>query len=324
MLKLYKILILLIVFSSQVTGQKNLVKNPSFEFMSVDSVWGNGQYDLLDSVWNPNYSSVDLMTRKSIEDCVCHAPHNNTFGYQEPRTGDNYIATYLFTMYHGTFYRPYEDFYGGEFYSTLEKDKIYEMEFFINIPDSLKLFSNALDVVLTKDTLIEIDNYSNYGYKVWSMDTIFSDSSNWNKVSFCFKAKGNENAVAIGNFHDTTQILFSKTPEDIDVYVVFLDDVSLKECPSCCVDQFPIEENVTVTYNLYNSTSLISFEIILNPETTGILEIFDSRGRLIDRQSYHESLNYYIPPKDLKPAMYFYSFELNNGEKQSGKFIIPN
>jgi hypothetical protein len=292
--------------------------------MSVDSVWANGQYDLLDSVWNPNQSSVDLYTRKSCEYCACHAPHNQSMGYQEPNTGDNFVGVGLFVLYNETFLYPYLDFYGGEFYSTLEKDKIYQLEFFINVPDSVHLFSNALDVLLTNDTIINFDDYSNTGYKVWSMDTIFGDTAHWSKVSFCFKAKGVENALAIGNFHDTTEILFSKIPDDIDAYILFIDDVSLTECPSCCVDQFPVEDNVTVIYDFNNGSSPLSFEIILNAETTGKMEIFDSRGRLIDTQSYFQSLNYYIPPLNLEPAMYFYSLELNNGEIQSGKFIIPD
>jgi hypothetical protein len=312
--------------------QINLILNPSGEQNSyipsnLAQYSGANDWWMINEDGSPDYFSV-LSNSASLS----YIP-NNRFGYQFSHDGNFYfgITNFDWNLHTdpnlGSCFHCRAEYLAGQFISPLEKGKTYLFEFWMSKADSLKLISNALDLFIAYNKEVDVydfENYANYGYTVWSEDEPFTEKVEWVKISTCFKAKGGERAFALGNFHDLTKIdLTYPYPDQVSVDYRYFDDFSMIECPTCCPEEFPIEDQLTV----YSSPSLYgtpaTLEMWLIPNSKGQLLIYDNAGRLIDNQDYSNLLNTYS--FDGKTAgMYHYSFTTDLGYATYGKVLVGN
>lgn len=307
-----------------VLSQNNLIKNPSCE-ESLQVPDNIAQYDFCIDWWNPYVLSTDYYTSLTLFTNNNFIPQNY-FGTQANVDGAYYLGGSLLDwIYSWNDYNNFrQDYFAGQFEKLLEKDKIYQFEFWISKAEKGLIRSNAIDLVITYDTIIDVNNFSSYGYKIWSEQIPMSDTINWIKISTCFRAKGNEKAFAIGNFHEKEDVIleFPLNPSPTgDIDYRYLDNFSLIECPSCCPDQFPDEEQVFVYSNPSTVNSPANIQIWLHPNTSAELEIFDYAGRLIDRRTYSDLLNTFIFDQ-YAAGMYFFVVTSSDGLQENGKVLV--
>jgi hypothetical protein len=306
------------------TAQNNLILNPSLEDVSQIPFNLPG-FQFCDEWWNPYINTTDLFTSFTSSTSNNFIPEN-VFGYQPNNDGHYYVGLVLVNWNYNwnNYFNFRDDYVGGKFSDLLIKNKTYQFEFWMSKADKGLLQSNAVDLIITYDTLIDVNNYSNYGYNIWSEQTPMTDTVNWIKVSTCFKAKGGEKAFAIGNFHkieDVIRYLPIQPNLDGDIDYRYLDKFSLIECPTCCPEQFPNQEQVSVFSNPSTSSQPTTIEIWLSPNTTGKLEIYDSAGRLVAEENYSDLQNVYTFSQ-FAAGMYHYCVSTETGFTEYGKVLV--
>jgi superfamily II DNA helicase RecQ len=133
-----------------------------------------------------------------------------------------------------------------------------------------------------------------------------------------------EKAFAIGNFHNKEEVIkYLQLNPNEDGYVDYryLDKFSLIECPTCCPEQFPNQEQVNVFSNPATSNNPATIEIWLNPNTTGKLEIYDSAGRLVAEEYYSDLQNVYTFAQ-FASGIYHYCVSTETGFTEYGKVLV--
>jgi hypothetical protein len=306
------------------TAQNNLIINPSCE--DASQIPHNlAEYNFCVNWWNPYIYTTDYFTTEASASNFNNIP-NNIFGFQEKLDGSYYlgigILDWNYIINDFVYFRT--EYVGGQFKNDLVKNKTYQFEFWMSKAEKGHLYSNALDLVITYDTVIDVNNYISFGHKVWSEQTPLEDTVNWVKVSTCFKAKGGEKAFAIGNFHDKADVnivLPTIQNETGEIDYRYLDKFSLIECPTCCPEQFPNQEQVNVFSNPATSINPATIEIWLNPNTTGKLEIYDSAGRLVAKE-YYSDLHTVYTLSQFASGMYHYWVSTETGFTEYGKVLV--
>jgi hypothetical protein len=331
-------------------SQINLIKNPSFENLNC-SPQTHYDFHCVEDWWNVNNNTIDVWNRFGS---IGNDFYSNGLGPQNTLWGDNYCSIALCARWF-SMSPPYSapsfdvpDIYGysnfelievlgGSFSSELIKDKVYLFEFYINVPDytyiqddpdQSYLISNSLDFYTLYDDTMNLSNpntYSNFGNRIFKNEVVFKDTINWTKISGCFKAKGGEKYFAVGPIRDTTEILFEEFiswGNDITVISgIYLDNFSLVECDTCCLGEFPYEDHVSVASNPGSASSPTTFSVLLNPNTSGILSVYDSAGRLVAKEECSELLTIYTLP-ELANGIYQYALTTSNGVKDVGKVLV--
>lgn len=320
-----KKLVWFLLFSTfGLTAQNNLILNPSCE--NASQIPNNlAEYNFCINWWNPYIYTTDYFSSETSTSSFNNIP-NNIFGFQEKLDGNYYlgigVVDWNYSLNDFAYFRT--EYLGGRFKNNLVKNRTYKFEFWMSKADKGLLQSNAIDLIITNDTLIVVDNYSNYGYKIWSEQTPMTDTVNWIKVSTCFKAKGGEKAFAIGNFHDKADVnivLPTMQNETGEIDYRYLDKFSLIECPTCCTEQFPNQEQVSVFSNPSTSSQPTTIEIWLSPNTTGKLEIYDSAGRLVVEEYYSDLQTIYTFAQ-FAAGMYHYCVSTETGFTEYGKVLV--
>ncbi|TNF49967.1 MAG: T9SS type A sorting domain-containing protein [Bacteroidetes bacterium] len=304
---------------------QNLIKNPSCEeYFSIPN--NLAQYPLCKDWWKPNIWTTDYFSSLTNESNNNYIPQNS-FGLQNNINGNFYLGIVTFDWFYALnncFYCR-SDYAGGQLIKKLEKGSIYEFEFWMSKADKGILKSNAIDLILTYDTIVDVNNYEPYGYKIWSEQDPMTDTINWVKISTCFKARGNEKAFVIGNFHELEEIVkivaYDTTVTDGEIDYRYLDNFSLIECPTCCPELFSEEQQVYVTSNPSTSTNPAQITVWLYPNTEAILEVYDSAGRLVARHKYTELMNTFSF-ENFAEGMYHFTVQGNDGLKETGKVVV--
>ena len=322
-------------------SQNNLVKNPNCEIYDTCPN-GTGQINYLNDWYNFNsWGSTDYHNVCRINE-VATIP--SSFGYQIPRSGNGYIHASIVACQNPrnfTFWTGQEYIFGGEsFIGTLIeplKPVKYKIEFYVSLTsfgnyDSLGgsdglLATNAFDMILlnskssyyvsptiNQSDVIRINNGVN----------VIKDTLNWVKLSSCFYASGGETYFAIGAFRDTNDIItdFSGVSSFGHAGSYYFEDFSIYECDTCCLGEFPYNDHVNVSNNPASSFNPTTFTIVLNSNTTAVLELYDSAGRLVARNEFIEMLSNYQLDAQLAMGIYHYVFKTSNGVNQYGKVLV--
>ena len=182
---------------------QNLVKNPSFEKTEkcADTV----------SLFNKNvnnWSTPTLGTTDLFSTCSSNINSipNNFNGYQVSQFGEHYAGCYFYTE------NDYREYIQGSFISPLEKDKKYNVSFYISLAENSEFALNTIDFMLTKnmiltstETELSQNLIKNLITDSYSLNTIlnkknYHDKDNWVLISKEITAKGGENFITIGNF----------------------------------------------------------------------------------------------------------------------------
>lgn len=313
-------------------GQENLILNPSGEEAAYTPNNVDGYNGAINWWYTHQGMSPDYFTSLNNPNCLNHIPENG-FGYQNSHDGNYYfgIANLDWGLsldpINGSCWLCRVEYLAGQFSRPLEKGKTYLFEFWMSKADSLKLISNALDLFIAYNTEVDVydfENYANYGYTVWSEDEPFTEKVEWVKISTCFKAKGGESTFALGNFHDLSKIeVYYPSQDQWNVDYRYFDDFSLIECPTCCPEEFPVEDQLTVYSNPSLDGTPATLEMWLIPNSKGQLLIYDNAGRLVDNQDYTNLLNTYSFAGKAA-GMYHYSFTTDLGYATYGKVLVGN
>lgn len=317
------ILFLSSAFSSK--AQENLILNPSVENNSgiPNNLAG---YNFCIDWWDPSLWSTDYYTSLTNSNNQNYIPQNIN-GYQESIDGKFYLGIDLVIWNYNLndFSNFRLEYASGQFVHNLEKDKIYRFDFWMSKAEQGVLKSNAIDLVLTYDTILDVNNFEPYCYKIWSEEIPMEDTVNWVKISTCFKAKGNEKAFVIGNFHAKNEVIkqLSDTPVDPagEFDYRYLDNFSLIECPSCCPDQFSDEPLVAVFSNPTTAGTPGMLEVWLHPNTTSVLELYDSAGKLVAQELYSNLQNKFFLDHFAK-GLYQYVYTTSDGVVEKGKVLV--
>ena len=190
--------------------------------------------------------------------------------------------------------------------------------------------NNAFDILLMKERVDVYNGVSPYidqfrMIKVVKDNTIIKDTLNWVKLSVCFVPDGGEKYIAFGAFRDTTEIVYEYsgcefTSPYLGIY--YFDSFSLTECDTCCLGEFPYTDHLTIKGNPGSSGFLPHFEVLLNPNTTATLGIYDSAGRLVFSESFHNLYTEFKPQQQLASGVYHYRFSTSNGLQEVGKVLV--
>lgn len=213
--------IIFLLTLSTITAQQNFVANGSFELLSACPV--GADIDKAFTWFSPSDGTPDLFNACADISSNLSVPVNG-FGFQQAHTGNGYAG--FVTYGQGTDYREYV---ATKLTNTLVDGNIYEISFYVNLPENGPIAANNLGFGFLTDsthfntsTLIQAEN-------VDQSPLILRDSIEWVKLSFFYRAKGLENCLVIGNFKsdlETTFLVLENTGGD---QYYFIDDVSITE-----------------------------------------------------------------------------------------------
>lgn len=217
------IFFLLILSSYQsLSGQDNLIANPSFEDYRIcpkEITHSQRSFPPID--WYlPTNGSTDYYNSCSYKKNF--STPNNKEGYQVPKNGNGYI----FIVNHRTDLTEYVQ---SKLKEPLIKDSSYYIEFSVSLAESSTFASRRLGAYFSKDEFkLKQRNALPFEPQILTNDFI-SDTLNWVKVQGVFKAKGGEEFITIGCFHRGKKD-FIKTGFGIPSYKsarYYIDDVKV-------------------------------------------------------------------------------------------------
>lgn len=339
---------LCILQSQTILFSQNLVVNGNCELYS-NCPDNYSQIDSLNDFSNFAYWSTSDYLNICSSNEFSGIP--SIIGNQFPHSGNGYIHSIMIQVYN--YPRSYLFFTGfdsiqsrenilGEFSSSLIPGKQYKFEVytsFANIGDSIncddrRIATNAFDVMFF-DTLsqpyVGCEPYIDLTTVIDlnSSGKIIDDTLNWVKLSVCYTAKGGEKHFALGSFRDTSDMDLKYTdcffPNGVWSSFYFFDDFSMVQCDTCCGNIPPVEpfsESLDVANSASTNSKPIVFTANLFDNSYAKMEIYDSRGRIVERHTFTTDDNLYTPSISLQKALYHYRFETENGFYQSGKFVV--
>ncbi len=317
----------------------NLVQNYSFEENISCSPGANSINDVL--YW---YNFFQTGTPGYFSECSIDfyaTTPLNVFGYQVPKTGKSYGFQGNFRLNHKKHYinsslNPLsisKESFSGQFSEQLIAGKYYHLEFYVSRCSSSSSFiaTDAFDLLISKDSTSYSYPYPpfiNDNYIVWSNESghIIEDTINWVKLSGCFTPKGGEQFFTIGSFRDTASInnIFYSNTENTYIAAYFYDDFLIYQCDTCCPDQYPIEDYITVNNNLITQGETATFETFLNKGHTANLYLFDSAGRVVYNAKLNGTDNSHEVPNNLAAGVYHYAMVTSEKKKLGGKIVVVN
>lgn len=283
-----------LLFALNASAQVNLVNNGGFEEYSncPDEM---GQLTNCTG-WSNAVPDVDYFNICAPQNTHGAAPQNY-FGYAMPHQGNGYIGlcagdhTSINTTYPG------REWAKGYLIDTLINGEFYSLSFYITKSDNYEYSTNNMGIYLSKTSLdsvlcqcsqIDIDTMGiDYNF-VFNITEAVCDTSEWNKYSFLFKAKGGEKYVYLGNFYTDALTQYNKCyekPNSATGYdrfaYYFIDDIELYLADSLnSLSDSPTQET-TLFPNPATNTLTISTGNIQNTQAV----FYDISGRILFQQN---------------------------------------
>ncbi len=270
------------------------------------------------------------------------------WGYQLPLSGDSYIMSSILMVQKPTKYLYYTNELGyiqsrEAIKGTLTRPLnpvTHKIEFYVNFikigyNDGMGnkegyVATDAFDLILLNSNETVYNSASPFidSYKIFNINksgNIINDTLNWVKITGCFIPNGNETFFAIGAFRDTIEINLEFSGESYSNEYpssYYLDNFSITECDTCCLGEFPYTDHVNVSNNPSSSNNPTTFTIVLNANTSATLDIYDSAGRLVARNEFHDLLSNYQVDAQLAMGVYHYVLRTSNGVTDVGKVLV--
>lgn len=201
-IKLKLILFFVFVYLLMINASKaqNFVKNPSFEqFILCPDIAPMASYNVPDWTSFYNYGDVEILNTCGGS-ALYTVPGNSNCTYQQPKTGQGYARILVRSSISGQNIRSYLQ---GNFSSTLKKDSLYCVSFWLNQENTSPWSTNVVGAYIN-DTLLAFNNglgkvLIGFSPQIKSA-TYINDTLNWQQVSGIYKAHGGELHITIGNF----------------------------------------------------------------------------------------------------------------------------
>ncbi|RSK41597.1 OmpA family protein [Mangrovimonas spongiae] len=229
----YQLLTFFFLFQTILLSQ-NLVKNPSFEeFKNCPESIGYFSFDEDRGVryWlRPTGGTPDYFNK-----CSKTVGYTNFNGQQNPRTGKGYAGFYGFT------HDNYREYIQGTLSQTLEKDKTYQISFYVSLSEQSNRAIRHFGVYFLdrKMSNINYDRVINAHKVAARADNVafapifnknyLNNKTQWVQIQCSYKAKGFETYFLIGNFESN----FKSDVEKIErnkfkpMAYYYIDDVAI-------------------------------------------------------------------------------------------------
>ncbi|MBK0403743.1 OmpA family protein [Adhaeribacter sp. BT258] len=185
-------------FQTIAFSQENLIPNGSFEDVAALPLERGHFY--LAQPWSSTAAGrgvpADLFHKKSRSYEL--KPSINYTGHQEPRTGEAYGGISILRA--GS--EDYREFIMVRLAEPLEKDALYEAEFYVSLAEYSELATSGIGFFVSQRAPLLLQN----GFLMakpqveLAPENIITDRDNWTKISGQFKAAGGETTLTIGNF----------------------------------------------------------------------------------------------------------------------------
>lgn len=273
------------ILKQPLSGQTNLVPNPSFEIYTTCPTFP-GQVYFATPWFQPNTFFGTVTTACSSELYhICSpfgpvsVPVNNYSGHQAPRTGSGYAGFGLRNSGAITSVEYIET----SLSSSLLQGKTYCIEFYVSLADSTSYAISNFGVYFSNDSLL-------YNSSIYSnipvipqienpSSNVVIDKDNWILISGQFIAAGGEKFMTIGNFRDNASTPFTNVGGAYLLAYYYFDDISV----ICCDCDTAVLTNILIP-NVFtpNNDNVNDFFKIINSGIASLnCKIYNRWGVLV-------------------------------------------
>lgn len=207
----------------------NLVPNHNFDFV-VNCPFATGTLRNAAPWFPPNRRSTDLAHR-------CGSPlvqiPENTWGYQEPVSGNGYAGIRTFVESPPPTSKDYREYLAVRLKQPLEAGALYFLRFYVSCGEIARYVSSDLGMAFAPDSIVGAGVLSFEPAIKNAAGRWLEDTNSWISISGTYQAKGDEAFLIIGNFLDdlSTRVRLrrdGKGTESSTYY--FIDEVEVIKC----------------------------------------------------------------------------------------------
>ena len=265
----------LILVSSTVLAQTNLVENPHFKQTEKKKIKGKGQISYAAPWTSPTLVQADLYVPKTKVYDI--AVPENSYGEEKPMEKEGYAGIVAYS-YKNKVPRGYLQ---TKLSKKLEAGKEYCVTYHVSLADLSKYACNYMGVALSEKAMTanNSDVLSFDNAIVSRRLTVYEQQFYWVPICGVYKAKGGEEYLTIGNFTPDEKLTLKKVkrprgftkPQKYDAYY-YIDNVSVVEkTGKCDCDVIPGMENAKTVerdFSSDNSTNEHKNVKIINTDGT--------------------------------------------------------
>ena len=315
MKKLITVFILLFI-SKMITAQ-NLVPNGDFEQYwhcpSYISQIDSAKYWIQPTLGTCDYYNQCAQPPNLFITTSVNVP-NNTFGFQQARSGVGYAGIYLWEQ-GPPIYREYIEV---PLTSSLIAGTCYHFQMYINLANKCGITTSDVGVYFSNTLISGISNTSNLPFTPQINNSIGNspDTLNWTLVSGNYTSLGGENYITIGNFKNDLALdtnLYNHSG-NIHFSYIYIDDVSLIQC---------VEEGITnynyPQINIFPNPITTQLTININNNEPTELTLYDITSRKILQQTFVAAAT--INTESLAEGIYLYQLKTSKGITKEGKVV---
>jgi len=245
---------------------QNLILNPSFEqYEECPLKLGNFENDVI--AWSaPTLGSTDYFNACSK---AMGTPENFN-GKQPADFGNGYAGMYMYAP------DDYREYIQVPLAKTLEKDRKYDISFYVSLAERSDFAVKEFGVLLSKNQMHlpikkelsrmhwykdkdNVFNYMEIGYT-----NFYKDTKDWVLVNTQFIAKGTENYLTIGNFNNNAKTRKFKTKKYAKQGAYYyVDMISLTSSENPGILQADTTALITDDKNTYTLDKVHTFKNVL-------------------------------------------------------------
>ena len=209
------------------THSQNLVPNPSFEDYT-DCPYSDNQVHFAEPWTNPGALTPDFFhtCSNNFTSSIVGVP-DNFVGYQMSKTGDGYAGIYCFDNEEQG-----SEYIQVELIDTLKTDQLYEVKFYAVLSKGSKYAINSLSLYFSEEEVSSMDISFPYFNPQITANNFITSKDEWVEVKGCYRAKGDEKFIIIGNFNHNSDTEYEEVVDGQSMFSKFsyyyIDDVSIE------------------------------------------------------------------------------------------------
>jgi gliding motility-associated-like protein len=212
-------------------NSQNLVYNGSAEILK-DCEIGLGSVFKAVGWITPNQGSTDVLNRCATIEYI-QVP-KNIYGYEEPIDGDGYFGIGVSSID-----REKYEYLHSKLKSTLEKDTIYEVSFYVSPADGVgSVYVDRIGALFTSYTIeyiplaMPLTRITETPQIESEPGKMLRDTTGWTLVKDTFRAKGDEEYITLGffnSFEDMTVVQKPGSAEPPNGFYTYIDPIVVQK-----------------------------------------------------------------------------------------------
>ena len=294
---------LLLLFSTPLFAQVNLVPNPSFEDTVSCPLFAN-QVDKAVS-WHSSGGSPDYFNECDWLTGTAGVP-NNFVGFQYAHSGNAYCGSLLYDKNDPN----YRECFTALLNNPLIIGEKYIISFYLSWAGTFsnRLACNKIGALLSTNNYnaslpAPINNYSQF-----YSDTIIIDSLNWVLIKGNFISDSNYTYITIGGFFEDSQTDTLQLAPSSHAYY-YIDDIELKQ-------DTITSESVNIlnpSINIYPNPAKEKIEFVSKIKKIRTIQLLNTNGKvLIYKKIENQKEEINLGLNELKPGIYYIKVEYSN------------